>query len=128
MRLASRTVSVSLQFNFIPNLSDTVCEGQVRLEVPLASVEPGARVRIGIRAGDIILATSVPKDISARNVLSGRLVALTRRDVTVVAQVDCGVLFEVHVTPAAEAALQLHPEREVWVILKTHSCLLLRSQ
>ena len=91
-------------------------------------MKPGAQVRIGIRAGDIILATSAPKDISARNVLSGRLVALTRRDVTVVAQVDCGVLFEVHLTPAAETSLQLHAERKVWVIIKTYSCLLLRSR
>jgi molybdate transport system ATP-binding protein len=109
-------------------LSGAVCEGQLHLEVPLATVKPGARVRIGIRAGDIILATSAPKDISARNVLSGRLVALTRRDITVVAQVDCGVLFEVHLTPAAETSLQLHAERQVWVIIKTHSCLLLRSR
>jgi molybdate transport system ATP-binding protein len=110
------------------NLAGSLCEGQLRLEVPLASVKPGTQVRIGIRAGDIILATSAPKDISARNVLSGRLVALTRRDITVVAQVDCGVLFEVHLTPAAEISLQLHAERQVWVVIKTHSCLLLRSR
>lgn len=110
------------------NLSGALGDGQLRLEVPLASVKPGAQVRIGIRAGDILLATSAPQDISARNVLSGRLVALTRRDTTVVAQVDCGVLFEVHLTPAAETSLQLHAERQVWVILKTHSCLLLRSR
>ena len=110
------------------NLAGALGGGQLRLEVPLAAVEPGARVRIGIRAGDILLATSAPKDISARNVLSGRLVALTRRDITVVAQVDCGVLFEVHLTPAAETSLQLHTGRQVWVVLKTHSCLLLRSR
>jgi molybdate transport system ATP-binding protein len=109
-------------------LSDAVCEGQLQLEVPLAAAKPGARVRIGIRAGDIILATSAPKDISARNVLSGRLVALTRRDITVIAQVDCGVLFEIHLTPVAVTSLQLHAERQVWVIIKTHSCLLLRNQ
>jgi molybdate transport system ATP-binding protein len=110
------------------NVSDPVCEGQSQLEVPLTSAKPGTQVRIGIRAGDIILATSAPKDISARNVLRGRLVTLARRDVTVIAQVDCGVQIEVHLTPAAESALQLHAEREVWVIIKTYSCLLLRKQ
>jgi molybdate transport system ATP-binding protein len=110
------------------NLSDKLCAGHLQLEVPLAHVKSGTRVRLGIRAGDIMLATSAPSGISARNVLNGRLVALTRRDVTVIAQVDCGVLFEVHITPAAETALQLQTEREVWVIIKTHSCLLLRSQ
>jgi molybdate transport system ATP-binding protein len=109
------------------NLSDAVRDGQSQLEVPLASVKPGIRVRIGVRAGDIIVATSAPKNISARNVLLGRLVSLTRRDITVIAQVDCGVLFEVHLTPGAETALHLHAGGEVWVILKTHSCLLLRN-
>jgi molybdate transport system ATP-binding protein len=109
------------------SVSDPLCDGQSQLEVPLTSAKPGAHVRIGVRAGDIILATSAPKDISARNVLRGRLVRLTRRDVTVIAQVDCGVLLEVHLTPAAESALQLHAEREVWVIIKTYSCLLLRD-
>lgn len=110
------------------NLSEAGRESQLHLEVPLAFVKPGSGVRIGIRAGDIILATSPPKDISARNVLSGRLVALSRRDVTVIAQIDCGVLLEAHLTPAAETSLQLHAGRQVWVIIKTHSCLLLREQ
>lgn len=108
------------------NLPDAVRDSQLHLEVPLASVEPGARMRIGVRAGDIIIATSAPRDISARNVLRGRLVSLTRRDTTVIAQADCGVLFEVHLTPAAVTSLQLRAGSEVWVILKTHSCLLLR--
>ncbi len=102
--------------------------GALRLEVPVARVKPGAHVRIGLRAGDIMLATSRPIGISARNILHGRLVSLTQRDATVVAQVDCGALFEVHVTRAAETQLNLRPEREVWVIIKTYSCHLLRDQ
>jgi molybdate transport system ATP-binding protein len=110
------------------SLSSTLADGRLQLEVPLTSAKPGARVRIGVRAGDILLATSAPVGISARNVLRGRLVALTRRDITVLAQVDCGVMFEAHLTPAAETELDLHSGREVWVIIKTHSCLLLRNQ
>jgi molybdate transport system ATP-binding protein len=98
-----------------------------RLEVPLARIAgPGSRLRIGIRAGDILLATVPPQNLSARNVLAGDVISLTRRDVTVIARVDCGVPFEVHLTPAAERDLDLHPGRRVWLILKTYSCHLLR--
>jgi hypothetical protein len=40
----------------------------------------------------------------------------------VVARVACGVVFTVHVTPGAARALELAPERQVWLVLKTHSC------
>ncbi len=99
----------------------------VELEVPLAHLQPGMPVRVGIRAGDIMLATAPLQGISARNVLPGRLTGLRQKDITVIAQVDCGVSFEVHLTPAAEKALALAPGREVWLVIKTHSCHLLRN-
>lgn len=108
-------------------LRDASGAGATELEVPLARVESGAAIRVGVRAQDILLASSEPKDISARNVLPGRVVALTRRDVTTIVQVDCGILCEVHVTPAAEKALDLRPERRVWLIVKSYSCRLLRN-
>ncbi len=79
-------------------------------------------MRIGIRAGDILLATQEPVGISARNVIRGRIVGFTRRDVMMVAQVECGVMFEVHVTPHAMQTLGLQESSEVWLIIKTHSC------
>ncbi len=107
-------------------LLDAVGSGSVELDVPLARLEAGAHVRVAVHAGDILLATAAPQGLSARNVLPGRLVGITRRDITVVAQVDCGVLFEVHLTPAAQQALALTPGCPVWVIVKTYSCHLLR--
>jgi molybdate transport system ATP-binding protein len=68
------------------------------------------------------LATALPHGLSARNVLAGRVVSTQRKDVKVVAQVDCGVRFVVHLTPAAERELELGPGREVWLVIKTHSC------
>lgn len=97
----------------------------VTLEAPLAQVPPGAVVRLAVRAGDILLATSRPHDISARNVIPGVLRSLEQRDFMITAQVDCGARFEVHLTPGARDSLQLHPGREVWLVLKTHSCQLL---
>lgn len=101
-------------------------ESRPRLEVPLARVQEGARLRVGVRGGDILLASVPPQGLSARNVLQGRILSLRRRDVTVIAEVDCGAVFEVHLTPAAERAMDLVVGREVWIILKTYSCHLLR--
>lgn len=107
----------------------TCSVGAVELEVPLArfanSVAAGTPVRIAIRAGDILLATVRPQGLSARNIISGRIVALTRRDMVTVAQVDCGTPFEVHLTPHAQQSLGLIEGGEVWLVLKTHSCHLL---
>jgi molybdate transport system ATP-binding protein len=99
-------------------LQSSACE----IEVPLGYAVSGDRVHVAIRAGDILLAKELPKALSARNVLAGRIVSLERRGNVVVAQVDCGAVFMVHVTPGAVRALDLRPEQEVWLVLKTHSC------
>ena len=92
------------------------------LEVPLARGELGAPVRVAVRAGDILLANEAPRGLSARNIIHGRVVSLVREGPTVVARVDTGVSFVVHVTPAAVEALGLAPGRQVWLIIKTYSC------
>jgi len=63
--------------------------------------------------------------LSARNVLPGRIISLEQRDMIVIAIADCGVRVEVHLTLAARDDLKLQPGREVWLIVKTHSCHLL---
>ncbi len=95
---------------------------KVELETPLVRAEVGSVLRVGIRAGDILLASLEPRGLSARNILPGRVVSLAQRDVIVVAKVDCGVEMEVHLTLAARDSLQLQPGREVWLVVKTHSC------
>ena len=99
-----------------------LAQSEVALETPLVNAGIGSSLRVGIRAGDILLATHPPQGLSARNVLPGRVVALVRKDVIVAARVDCGVRLEVHLTLAARDALQLVPGREVWLVVKTHSC------
>ena len=96
--------------------------GNVELEAPLSRIDPSRPLRVGIRAGDILLASSVPHGLSARNVLSGTIESVRQEDVMVIANVHCGVSFEVHVTPAAREALQLRPGRQVWLVVKTYSC------
>jgi molybdate transport system ATP-binding protein len=98
----------------------------VLLETPLIRSEQGSHLRVGIRAGDILLAIAKPAGLSARNVIAGQIVSLERRDVIISARVDCGVEMEVHLTLAARDALRLVTGSEVWLVIKTHSCHLMR--
>jgi molybdate transport system ATP-binding protein len=102
-------------------------ESSLLLETPLIRAEAGSVLRVGIRAGDILLAIVPPTGLSARNVIPGRIVSLEQRDVIVSVQVDCGVEVQVHLTLAARDALDLIPGREVWLVIKTHSCHLMQS-
>lgn len=96
--------------------------GSVQLETPLVRAEVGSRLKVGISAGDILLATVHPVGLSARNVLPGTVKALNQHDVLVEAEVDCGVELRVHLTLAARDTLALAPGSRVWLIIKTHSC------
>jgi molybdate transport system ATP-binding protein len=99
-------------------LEESSCE----IEVPLGYATAGDRVLVAIRAGDILLATSQPHGLSARNVIEGKIVAMEPRGTLVRARVNCGVEFIVHVTPGAVRTLELAEGIHVWLVLKTHSC------
>jgi molybdate transport system ATP-binding protein len=99
-------------------LNGSTCE----IEVPLGYAAAGDRVHVAIRAGDILLATSEPHGLSARNVIEGRILALETRGTLVRARVDCGAEFIVHLTPGAARTLELREGSRVWLVLKTHSC------
>lgn len=101
--------------------------GPVVLETPLVRGGVGSTLRVGIRAGDILLATAPPIGLSARNVIPGRIASLEQRDVIVSARVKYRVEMEVHLTLAARDSLQLAPGREVWLVIKTHSCHLMQK-
>ena len=96
------------------------------LETPLVRGSVASALRVGIRAGDILLATSPPVGLSARNVIPGRIQSLERRDVIVVARVKCAIEMEVHLTLAARDSLQLELGKQVWLVIKTHSCHLMQ--
>ena len=108
----------------------------ILLETPLMRAAVGETLRVGIRAGDILLATSRPEGLSARNIFPGKISSLDRRDTTIVAQIDCGESvvsgadkidgqsprLEVHLTLSARDSLGLEPGRAVWLVIKTYSC------
>jgi molybdate transport system ATP-binding protein len=95
----------------------------VELETPLAEAAAGRTMRIAIRAGDIIVATERPRGLSARNIIPGTISALAREGATVRADVHVGAVpVEVHLTPTSTEALDLRPGRDIWLVIKTHSC------
>lgn len=92
------------------------------IEIPLGYAAPNDRVKVAVRAGDILLATQHPVGLSARNILEGKIVSLDRRGTIVVTRVEAGATFTVHVTPSAVRSLDLSAGKPVWIVLKTHSC------
>lgn len=94
----------------------------VLLEVPLSRVDAARPARVGIRAGDILVATVPPQGLSARNVIAGSIVSLQQQDVTVIAEVECGTRFVVHLTPGACHSLGLEVGKQLWLVVKTYSC------
>jgi len=109
-----------------PDRGTMTCElGGCRIDVGFAPAQENI-VRIAIRAGDILLSTIEPKGISARNTLEGKLRAIESVSHDVHAIVDCGVDFRVTITPHAQQELGLEVGNTVWLIIKSHSCYLLR--
>ena len=100
-----------------------VRNSKLTLETPLTRVEAGQSVKVGIRAGDILVASGQPAGLSARNVIRGRITSLRQQDVTVIAEVDCGgATFLVYLTLGARESLSLEPGLRIWLVLKTYSC------
>ena len=95
-------------------------DSPVELEVPLRDLDD--RVIVAIRAGDILVADRPPAGISARNILAGQVEAVRRQGPTVVARVEAGTTFLVHLTPAGAEDLRLGPGSRIWLIIKTYSC------
>jgi molybdate transport system ATP-binding protein len=95
----------------------------VDVETPLVDAPEGGPVRVAIRAGDILIATERPRGLSARNVIPATISALVRQGATVRADVQVGAVpVEVHLTPTSSEALDLRPGRDIWLVIKTHSC------
>jgi molybdate transport system ATP-binding protein len=95
------------------------------LEVPLGRADHSGAIRLAIRAGDILLANEAPRGLSARNILAGTVGGLRREGPTVVADIEAGDRFVVHLTPGAVNELGLARGTRVWLVIKTYSCRIL---
>jgi molybdate transport system ATP-binding protein len=94
----------------------------LELEVPLTNAAPGATLRVAIRAGDIMIATSRPHEISARNVFPGTIANVRIEGHRAIVAVAAGRTFEVRLTLGSNEDLRLQPGAQVWLVIKTYSC------
>jgi molybdate transport system ATP-binding protein len=85
---------------------------------PLA---PGERVRLGVRAEDLLLAVGEPGRLSARNVLPARVARLETREGDVLVHLDAGEALVARVTGGAARDLGLEPGAPVRVVLKAQA-------
>lgn len=95
------------------------------VEVPYLDYPENQPLRFGVRSKDILVGIERPVGLSAQNVLPGRIVQLESSGYEMHLEVDCGVVFKVTTTRSAVETLQLHVSREVWLVFKAHSCLIL---
>lgn len=93
------------------------------LQVPRLSAAVGAHVRAYIRARDVMLSLQPPQDISALNVLAGRIAAIVptssaQADV----RLDCnGAVLMARLTAKSVERLALAPGRPVYAVVKSVS-------
>ncbi|WP_019173005.1 molybdenum ABC transporter ATP-binding protein [Pseudaminobacter salicylatoxidans] len=93
--------------------------GEIR--VPRIDAGPGNKVRVRIRARDVIIATERPQGLSALNMLAGTIAAIQPADgVAVEVRIDCGgEAVMSRITRQSLHALDLAVGRPVFAVIKT---------
>ncbi len=137
--LTSQRVLSVLDENQIENvfdvrLMDSDRQGgrsRVRLEsgqglfIPYVDGLPNGFLQIRVRGDDILVATKRPEGISAANVLPGIIKRIEPAEGESVLKVDAGAIFSVRLTASAVERLHLVEGQEIFLVIKTRSCLVL---
>lgn len=98
--------------------------GGVTLEVPQIGLEPGAEVRLRVRARDVSLARARPEGLSIRNILPARILGVTVEPATAYAEVLLdlgGQHLRARITRAAVQDLGLATGADVFALIKSVS-------
>ncbi len=99
----------------------------IELNIPQTRVTLGAEVRVGIRADEILLASARPEIVGACNVIRGRMKQIDTLATGLEGRVSCGVDFRVHLTQCTTESFGLQPSAATWMLIKPHSCHLVRK-
>jgi molybdate transport system ATP-binding protein len=86
--------------------------------VPLA---PGAQVRLGLRAQDILIAADPPGRVSARNLIGAEVRRCEPTADAVLVHLDAGEALVAKITAAAERTLALQPGMRVHLVIKAQA-------
>lgn len=98
------------------------------IEMPLAKVSIGSEVRIGIRADEILVATSEPAIVGACNVIQGNVNRFEQLGSTVEARVSCGGEFRVRLSSRSAEGFGARVSTDVWMMIRAQACHLVRSE
>jgi molybdate transport system ATP-binding protein len=99
----------------------------IRVEVPLAQVTTGTEVCIGIRADDILVASSEPAILGDYNVIRGQITRVERNGAMVEASVSCGAEFRVQLASRSVESHRLERSASIWMLIRTRACHVVRS-
>jgi molybdate transport system ATP-binding protein len=92
------------------------------LQVPMLAARLGTHVRAYIRARDVMLSLQPPQDISALNVLAGRIAGIEPRGAQADIRLDCnGAHLMARLTAKSVQRLALTPGRPVYAVIKSVS-------
>src|SRR6185369_17248743 len=90
------------------------------LQVPRLAAEIGAKVRAYIRSRDVMLSLRQPHEISALNVLSGKIAQIAESGAQADVRLDCnGAAVMARLTAKSVQRLALAPGRPVFAVIKS---------
>jgi molybdate transport system ATP-binding protein len=90
------------------------------LRAPSLDLPTGTSVRIRIRARDVMIATAPPVELSALNVLPGKVTDLRKAAALVEVHIDCGgVRLTARLTRKSVETLGLKPGLSIYAVLKS---------
>jgi molybdate transport system ATP-binding protein len=92
------------------------------LQVPRLAAGVGAQVRAYIRARDVMLSLQPPQEISALNILSGKVADISPSGAQADVRLDCGgAHLLARLTAKSVQRLALAPGRPVYAVIKSVS-------
>ncbi len=98
----------------------TLASAAGELQVPMLATPVGAHVRVYIRARDVMLSLRPPEDISALNVLSGKVARIAEGGAQADVRLDCnGASLLARLTAKSVQRLALAPGRPVYAVIKS---------
>lgn len=106
-----------------------VCEltgTSIQVEAPLAQLAVGSEVCVGIRANEIVMASSQPAILGNCNVIRGKITRVERNGAMVEARVSCGAEFRVHLAPRSIEPHGLDTSGDIWMMIGPRACHLVR--
>ena len=97
--------------------------GSLNLWIPYQKIGTrlGQILQLGIPAEDILISREMPGDISARNIIQGKIEAIEVYETFTLIRVSAGASFVVRLTLHAADHLQLQPGQTIYLIIKSHS-------